>query len=425
MEGFTSQFVDLRGALQYVPQFRGRVFVIAVDGSVVASPAFSDILLDISVLLSLEIRIVLVFGAAAQVRELAAERGLLVSDAEGIGETDEETLQLSIDVITRMTSFLMQELTSLKVKAVTSNALIARAAGVRGGQDLGATGVIERVEADGLHAFLEQGMVPVIAPLCYDGHRATYRMNSDECAASVAAALGASKVIYLTGDSIGTEPQHVPVDRVEALLKETANASSGFHSKVRWGVKACQGGVARTHIIDGSVSECILRELFSNEGIATMLYVDTYRKVRAATEADVADVLALLHQAVEAESLVWRTSTEILDRIGDYWVFEVDGNILGTVALHQCVEEGIAELACLYIRPTHEGQGYGIRLVEHAEKEARARGASAIFALTTQRAAFFEKRMGYERVEISELPSARAEKLAASGRNSKVLRKVF
>ena len=420
-----SEFVDLRGALQYVPQFRGRVFVIAVDGSIVASAAFSDILLDISVLLSLDIQIVLVFGAGAQVRELAEGRGKAVSDTEGIGETDEETLQLSIDAITRMTSFLMQELTSLKLKAVTSNALMARAAGVRDGRDLGATGVIESVEAGGLKAFLQQGMIPVIAPLGYDSHRATFRLNSDECAAEVAVALGASKVIYLTGDQIGTTPRQVPVDRVEELLKNSTDSTPGFRSKVRSGAKACKDGVARAHIIDGSVSECILRELFSNEGIATMLYVDTYRKVRAATTADVADILALLHQAVEAESLVWRTSAEILEKIADYSVLEVDGNIVGTVALHVFAEESVAELACLYIRPTHEGQGYGIRLVEYAEKEARARGAAAIFALTTQRAAFFEKRMGYQKVEPKELPTVRAEKLAASGRNSKVLRKTL
>ncbi|MEM9018798.1 MAG: amino-acid N-acetyltransferase, partial [Verrucomicrobiota bacterium] len=104
-------FSDLRAILQYVPQFRGRTFVVALDGAVIESPDFSNILLDIAVLRSLRIHVVLVHGAAAQIGALGKKRGIELSNLDGTGVTDEATLEVSMDAISRLSNSLMQNLT--------------------------------------------------------------------------------------------------------------------------------------------------------------------------------------------------------------------------------------------------------------------------------------------------------------------------
>ncbi|MDG2122729.1 MAG: amino-acid N-acetyltransferase [Verrucomicrobiales bacterium] len=415
------KFGDLRGILQYVPQFRGRVFVVAVDGAVLAGVNYANILLDLAVLHSLNVKVVLVFGASAQVERLAEQRGIEASDFEGIGRTDPATLQLSIDAITRMTSDLMQDLTRLGLKTATSNVLMARSAGVVGGLDLEATGKVDLVSVEGLQAFMDQGMVPLVAPLGYDGRGNTFRLNSDECAEEIGVALEAAKILYLSRDGLGVVPRQLPVEEAEDLAEGAEVFSEGYRSKLTHGARACRRGVSRAHIIDGSVNEGLLRELFSNEGIATMVYVDTYRRIRLAVAGDVAEIVSLTGAGVADGELVRRTRREVAERIGDYSVLVIDENVVGTVAVHLDDTGSAAELACLYIKETHEGKGYGSQLLRFAEKRAADLGAETLVALTTRASGFFTDHGGYREGGVEDLPEARRVKLQVSGRNSKVM----
>src|SRR5690606_2619534 len=112
---------DLRGILQYVPRFREKIFVVAIDGDVIAAGNFANILLDLAVLRSLNIKIILVHGAAWQIEAAARKRGIPVSNADGTGVTDEATLDLSLDVIARTTNEIMQGLTSVDLRAAYAN----------------------------------------------------------------------------------------------------------------------------------------------------------------------------------------------------------------------------------------------------------------------------------------------------------------
>ncbi|NOX99760.1 MAG: hypothetical protein GXP30_08540 [Verrucomicrobia bacterium] len=196
----TNKFGDLRGILQYVPQFRGRTFVIVLDGAVVASENFSNILLNLAVLRSLEIKIVLVHSASRQIENLAAKRGVKLSNNDGIGLTDEATLELSLDAITRLGNDVMQDLTALKIRAVMANVITAHPAGVVKGEDQGHSGKLDRVDHEMLEGFIEKDILPVVPPLGYDGAGRTLLMNSDQVAISIGVALKAAKVIFVTED---------------------------------------------------------------------------------------------------------------------------------------------------------------------------------------------------------------------------------
>ena len=189
---------DLRGILQYVPRFREKIFVVAVDGEIVASPNFANILLDLAVLRSLSIKVILVHGAGAQIAQLAAERVVKISNHDGTGVTDDATLKISVEAATNVLSEIMQGLTSVDLRAAYANAIIAHPAGILGGVDYLNTGRVERVVTKSLHLFLNEGIIPLIPPMGFDGEGNTYRVNSDGIALEVAETMQAMKVIFLS-----------------------------------------------------------------------------------------------------------------------------------------------------------------------------------------------------------------------------------
>src|ERR1044071_154150 len=122
-------------------------------------------------------------------------------------------------------------------------------------------------------------------------------------------------------------------------------------SKAIHAAAACHAGVPRVHIINGRVDEGLLAEVFSNEGIGTLIYANEYQQVRRAMKKDTRAIQMLTKKAVEAEELVKRTRASIEKSIGDFFIFEIDKNPVACVALHAYPEQGKGELACLYVSP--------------------------------------------------------------------------
>lgn len=416
-------FGDLRGILQYVPQFRGKTFVIAVDGAVVASENFANVLLDIAVLHSLNVKVALVHGASHQIGELARRRAVAASNTDGSGVTDAATLDLSIDAITRLTHSILQNLQSVDLRAATANALHAHPAGVVRGVDQQFSGRVTRVDVDSLHTMLAQGIIPVVAPLAAGPGVGNLRLHSDAVAMEVAVALKAEKLVFLSAADVpflspGQAHLAVGVDDVEKFL---AKVSEPWTSRLRCARDACKSGVARTHMIHGMNNEALLAELFSNEGVGLMVYADDYLTIRPIESWDIPEILSMIHDSVEEDALVQRRREDIEACRGDYRVIEVDENVVGTAALHVYPDSATGEIACLFVKRTHENQGYARKLVRHLEDEARKRGVRRMVALSTQAKDFFEEKCGYTRGTPDDLPVERAEKLAASGRGSFVL----
>ncbi len=421
---------DLREILQYVPRFRGRTFVVAVDGEVAASANFHNILLDLAVLRSLSIRTVVVHGASWQIEELARNRGVALSNADGTGVADAATLQVSIDAAIRLTNEIMEGLSAVDLRAAYLNAIIAHPAGILGGTDYQFTGKVERVDTKALKLLLEEGIVPVIPPLGFDGEGRTYRVNSDSIAVEVAEALQAAKIIFLapgtTFVNAGWLPRLLSIGETEDLLrKHRGAAAAGLISKLEAGARACRQGVPRVHLLDGGINEALLTEIFSHDGFGTMVYSNEYQQVRRIFKKDVRSVMTLIRQSVRSEELVNRTRNEILEHIEDYWVLEVDRQPVACVALHVYAAEKAGELACLYVSKAHENQGYGRKLMGFVENLAKEKGLTRLFALSTQAFMFLQQKGGYAEAAADSLPVTRLEKYVQSGRNSRVLVKTL
>jgi amino-acid N-acetyltransferase len=201
--------------------------------------------------------------------------------------------------------------------------------------------------------------------------------------------------------------------------------SAGFRpellSKAQHAAAACKVGIPRVHVINGEVDEGLLAEVFSNDGIGTLIYANEYQQIRAAKKKDVRAIQLLTKAAVESDELVRRTRTVIEKSLGDYFIFEIDKNPVACVALHVYPEQKKGELACLYVASSHENQGIGRKLIQFVENKARELNLNELLTLSTQAFTYFQSKAGFAEGTPEDLPPTRREKYEQSGRNSKVL----
>jgi amino-acid N-acetyltransferase len=429
------RLADLREILRYVPQYREKVFVIALDGVVVEDANFRNLLLDIALLRSLRVGVALVHGASHQIRRLAEQTGQTPSNTDGTGITDPPTLQLALTAANRVTHEILEGLSANDLRGACGNAVVAHPAGILGGVDYQLTGRVERVDTAMLNALLHNDTVPVIPPLGCDGEGCTYRLNSDAVAVEVARALQAVKLIYLgalEGVRMRQEDaadgfslvRHLAVDEAEAVLKKrAADVAPEAASKLSHAVRALRGGVPRVHIIDGRVEEGLLAEVFSNEGIGTLVHTNEYQAIRKAKKKDARAILKLIQSGVESDELLRRSLAEIEAKVEDYFIFEVDASPAGCIALHPYPEQQKAEMACVCVDPKYENQGIGARMMQYVEAQAKSRGVGELFCLSTQAFNYFVQKGGYRQGTPDDLPPARRERYDKSGRRSLVLTK--
>jgi amino-acid N-acetyltransferase len=358
------------------------------------------------------------------IRALAAERRVVPSDLEGSGVTDEETLKLALTASNRLTHETLEGLADADLRAATTNAVIAHPVGILRGVDHLFTGRVERVDVGLLDTLLSNGIVPVVPPLGVDGEGGTWRVNSDAVAVAVARALGAVKLVFMTtADGLrvdGRLVRQIPVtDLADAL--DRAAVDEVLLSKARHAVAACEAGVPRVHVINGHVNDGLLAEVFSNEGIGTLVYANEYQEIRPARRSDLRTVEHLIRSSIETEELAPRTREGLEEQLDDFFILEVDRNPIACVALHVHSGEGLGELACLYVHPSHENRGIGQKMMQFVEARARNEGLERLLALSTQAFNFFRTKGGFEEGTPDDLPPGRRASYDASGRRSKVL----
>lgn len=422
----TMKATDLRGILGYMVRFRDRLFVLNIDSAVLAADAYRTLLLDISVLRSLNINVLIVHGASRRIAVLADQLGQPASDLDGLGITDTATLELAVLAAYRFAHDILQGLAESDVRAAVTNAVVAHPAGIRGGRDFQHTGKVERVDTPFLHQLLKEGVVPVIPPVGMDGNGRSYRVNSDQVALAVAQALNADKLMYITthngiAEAGALSAQFSIEEAKTCLYKRGAQWTPEMRSQWEHGLRACEQGVQRVHFINGLQDEALLGEVFSNEGVGTMIYANEYQSIRPARKRDTGIILRLIREAVSAEELVARTRREINEQLGHFYVFEIDRNVVACAGLRTYAAEGIAELHCLFVAAAHENQGIGSKLIEYCAERARALGCRRLLALSTQAFNYFKYKGGFTEGQLDDLPAARQAAYVQQGRQSQIL----
>ncbi len=403
---------DLRGILKYVPMFRDHVFVLALDGSLVAHENFQNVLLDIAVLRSLNIKVVLVHGIGEQLQKLATQKQTAISDPHGELKTDMATLELATEAAALVSLQVMQGLTRNGLRCATCNGVRSKEIGIVKGVDQLNSGAVDKLDVVLFNKLLDADTIPVITPIAFSRDGTPLRINSDLLASELASKLSASKLIYMTtqeGLKIDEKPlTNLPVADLETLLETAAEKiPERLRSKVQHAVKAINAGTPRAHILDGRLFGALLNEIFDKVGIGTMVYSNDYQSIRRAVEADAHSIFNITRNGVRSESLIERSLESIETTIQSYLVYEIDGSIVGCVNLKSYDAGDVIEVGSVYVQPFYQNKGVGRKMVEFACAEAKARGAKRVIAMTTQANQFFSKVCAFTEGDLSDLPDER------------------
>ena len=430
---FNFTFVPwFRAVAPYIHKFRHQTFVVGITGEAIAAGKLPSLVQDLALIQSMGVRIVLVHGFRPQVDEQLRAKGHTARFHNGIRVTDAVTLdcaqeaagQLRFEIEAAFSMGLPNTpMAGATVRVISGNFITARPVGIVDGVDFQHSGVVRKVDVTGIQRALDMGALVLLSPFGFSPTGEAFNLSMEEVATSVAVALRADKLVFVTevpgirarpfdppGDDnpIDTELSLADAERILAAAPPPAQPTDpAFY--LQHCVRACKGGVGRSHIIPFAVDGSLLLEIYVHDGIGTMVVDEKLENLREATPDDVGAILQLIEPYERDGTLVKRSRTEIERDIANYTILEHDGVIFGCAALYPYPEARTGELASLTVSPNAQGQGDGERLLKRIEQRARLMGLRTLFVLTTRTMHWFIKR-GFTPVSPDWLPEARKRK---------------
>ena len=412
-----------RAAAPYIHAFRGRTFVIAFGGEALSEGRFVGINHDLNLLAALGVRLVVVHGARAQIDARLAELGHRTRYVEGLRVTDDVTLgvakeasgRLRVEIEALLSMGLAgSPMAGADIRVSSGNFVTAKPIGILDGVDLQHTGEVRKIDVAAIRDRLNFGELVLLSPLGYSASGEIFNVALENIAESVAVALGAEKLIFMMNQpGVTTARGHLlreltPAQARKLLARKDSALDGDASLYLPCAVRACEQGVKRAHLISRINDGALLQELFTHQGVGTMIAPDPVEKLRDARITDIGGVLRLI-EPLEADGTLVKRGRDLLEmEINRFMVLEHDGMIIGCVALYPYTEERAAELACLAVHPEFRGREAGVRLLEAIENRARRQRFKKLFVLTTRAEHWFVEH-GFAEVDIDELPAQKRE----------------
>jgi amino-acid N-acetyltransferase len=421
-----------RSVAPYFHAFRGRTFVIAFGGELVAEGRFVSLAHDVNLLHSAGIRLVLVHGSRPQIEaQLKTRRqrsryhkGLRVTDPVALECVKEAVglLRVEIDALLSL-GLPSTPMAGAAINTVSGNFISARPMGVHDGVDYQHTGAVRKVDAQAIAGCLDAGNIVVVSPVGYSPTGEVFNLAMEDVAVATAAALRAAKLVFLSDTAVsgrdGALAPELTARDAEKLLADGRHLSRETRAALGRAVTAVRSGVGRAHVVPRDVDGALLIELFTHAGSGSMLTADKLERLREATIDDVGGILRLI-EPLEADGTLVRRGRELLEQeIARFTVLEHDRLILGCAALYPFPKARAGELACLAVQPDYRGAGHGEKIMDAIATRARAAGMRRLFVLTTRATHWFVER-GFRPADVDELPAER-KLLYNWQRRSKVL----
>ena len=441
---FPHTFVPwFRSVAPYIHAHRGKTFVVAIAGELVAAGKLPTFAQDLAILHAMGIKLVLVHGFRPQIEEQLALKGHTSRFSHGMRVTDSVALDCAQEAAGQMRyeieAAFSQGLPNTpmahsQIRVISGNFITARPVGILDGINFEHTGLVRKIDATGIRRAVDFGSLVMVSPFGFSPTGEAFNLSMEDVAASAAIALQADKLIYVT------EVKGIPLDPndpeseidTELALADARKLLSNLPNPIeptdtafylQHAVKACEAGVERVHIVPYSVDGSVLMESFTHDGVGTMIVDEKLESLREATADDIGGVLQLIEPFERNGTLVKRDRTEIERDIGLYTVIEHDGVIFGCAALYPYPEARTGEMSALTVSPAVQSQGDGERILKRVEQRAKTAGLESIFVLTTQTMHWFLKR-GFAQVDPNWLPEARKRKYNWDRRSQVLVKKL-
>lgn len=427
-----------RSAAPYIHAFGGSTFVIAFGGEVVSEQQFVALSHDLNLLASLEVRLVLVHGARPQIEQRLKRDALPPKFHHGLRITDDAAMEavkeangavrVEIESLLSM-GIANSPMAGSDIRVASGNFVTAKPLGVLDGVDLQHTGEVRKIDAVGIRKRLDDGELVLLSPMGYSPTGETFNLSLEDVAVSAAIALDAEKLIFLM-DSEGVQNlrgellREMTSAKAKNLLRNVQESEEPIHYSedvnfyLPAAIRACEHGVAKTHLISRHIDGAIIQELFTRQGIGTMVTELPLETMRQATIEDVGGILQLI-EPLENEGILVRRGRERIEmEINYFYVMEHDNRLIGCAALYPFAKEKMVEFACLAIDPGYRGNGRGDKLFHFCQEQARSKGYTRLFCLTTRTEHWFLER-GFREQPVAQLPEAK-QQLYNLQRKSKV-----
>jgi amino-acid N-acetyltransferase len=415
----TRAFVQwIRSAAPYIHAFRGRTFVIAFGGEVVAEDAFLNVIHDLNLLHSLGIHLVVVHGCRPQVEVILEQQGFESRYAGGVRVTDADAMDCVLEaagqVRARIEALLSLGLANSPMagsrnRVSSGNYITAKPLGVVDGVDMQHSGEVRRIDTEAIQQRLDDGDIVLISPIGYSPTGEIFNLTVEEVATQVAVRLSATKLVFLVdADGVRNGRRQLLTDlstreAEELLARKGERLAADVRTYLPAAVRACNNGVARSHLISRRLDGALLLELFTRDGVGTMVAAQALAHFRSATIDDVGGILAIIEPLEEQGVLVRRSRERLEAEIERFVVAEYDNHIIGCAALYAFPDERVGELAALAVHPDFRREGYGEALAREIDARARKLKLAKLFVLTTRTAHWFVER-GFRPGGLADLP---------------------
>lgn len=409
-----------RHSSPYIHAHRGSTLVVAFGGEMLTEGALPTLVHDLALLNTLGIRLVLVPGARPQIDACLSRQSVAPRYEEGLRVTDEQAMECVKQAVgsVRMeleallsTGLANSPMAGLKVRVASGNLVTARPIGVRHGVDYLHTGEVRRVDTEAVRQRLDDGAVVIASPVGYSPTGEAFNCASEDVALSIARALGAEKLVFLQDgeralDADGGLVREMTTEQARAFIASGSEVASDLVSVLRRAIDACQAGVSRVHLLDRRRDGVLLMEMFTRDGVGTLITSHSFERLRPAGVDDVGGILELI-DPLEREGVLVRRSRELLEtEIERFLVMEREGTVVACAALYPLGGAKAGELACVAVHTDYRGAGRGERILARMEAAARSQGMDRLFVLTTRAPHWFQER-GFDPARLEDLPVAR------------------
>jgi amino-acid N-acetyltransferase len=432
-DSFVSWF---RSSSPYIHAHRNKTFVISFGGEALLTEDFESHVHDFALLSSLGIRLVLVHGIRPQIDQRLAKLNAPPRFHLNLRITDDLALQcvkeaaglvrVEIEALLSM-GLANSPMAGSEVKVASGNFVMAKPLGVIDGIDYCHTGEVRRINSQAIHQQLEQKNVVLISPIGYSPTGEIFNLSAEQVATAVAIGLKAEKLILLTEQSFQNTNNNktirqITTEEASVFLREHSDTPQTIALALEAAIQSCQSGVKRVHLVDRTIDGALLLELFSRDGIGTLISSMPFETLRQATLNDIGGILELIKPLEQQGKLAKRSREKIEMELADYLILDIDGLIIGCIALHTDPQGLFGVIACLAVHPDYQGMARGQRLFDHVSQKAEQSGIKKLFVLSTQTAHWFIER-GFQPAAIDSLPDFLKNDYNPE-RNSKVLCKI-